>query len=143
MFGILIIENDSTIANSMRDWLLEEGYKVDISPSGTKALRQLQDYDYDVAVISSTLPDMEGSELCRKISNSNLELPVIMVSPRPGVEDTIKGLDAGAQDFMTSPFEMPEFSARVRSLLRRYAKGGVPRQTIRLQNRSINQQTTL
>ncbi len=141
MFGILIIENESSTANPIRDFLVSEGYKVDISPSGTHALRQLQDYDYDVAIMSTTLPDMEGSELCRKVAGSNLELPIIMLGSKPGVEDTIKSLDAGAQDFMTTPFEMPEFSARLRSLLRRYAKSGMPKAMLKLQTQAMNPQT--
>lgn len=126
MFGILVVENDSFVAGEIKDWLVKEGYKVDVCPSGAHALRQLQDYEYDVAVIDIHLPDMEGTELCRRVIDSNLRLPILMLSSTPGVEGTVKCLDAGAQDFMTTPLPLPEFSARIRSLLRRYTKQGVP-----------------
>ena len=131
MFGILVVENNSFVAGEIKNWLVEEGYKVDISPAGTQALRFLQDNEYDLAVIDIYLPDMEGVELCKRIVSSNLRIPVMMVSARPGVEDTVKGLDAGAQDFMTMPLELQEFSARIRSLLRRYSRQGLPRAVVR------------
>ncbi len=127
MFGILVIDNDKASAEEISTFLKAEGYKVDISPSAYAGLLQLQSYDYDIAVIDWNLPDMAGAEICRRIANSNLRLPVMMLSSRQGIEDTVQGLDSGAQDFMSKPLQLLELSARLRSLLRRYAKNGIPR----------------
>lgn len=127
MFAILLIENDRLLAAETRSWFQREGYKVDVVDSASEGLKQLQKYDYDVLIMESSLPDMDGVEICSRVSQSNLKLPILMLGSTAGIEDTVKGLDAGAQDFVSKPFQLPELSARVRSLLRRYAKQGIPR----------------
>lgn len=122
MARLLIIDSDDFSAEALQNWLRNEGHVVDVCKSAMQATKQLQKYDYDVAVIDWNLPDLAGLELCKRICRSNLRLPILLMSSNPGVEDAIAGLDAGAQDFMTKPCPLPELAARVRSLLRRYCR---------------------
>ena len=122
MARILIIEDDDLIATELRSWLEKEGYIVDQVSTGKDGLLQLQRLEYELAVVEWQLPDMQGTEICRRISNSNLFLPIMMLGSRADVDDKIAALDSGAQDFLVNPCQLPELSARLRSLLRRYSR---------------------
>ena len=122
MVRILIIENDEFIASEVAAWLEKEGYDVDRVNTGKEGLLQLQRLEYDLALVEWELPDMHGTEICRRVSNSNLFLPIMMLGARADVDDKIAALDSGAQDFLVNPCPLPELSARLRSLMRRYAR---------------------
>lgn len=127
MFAILIIQSDKAAGVELQDWLRQEGYKADICSTGLAGLLQLQKYEYDVLIIDSQLSDNSGIDLCRRVTSSNLSLPVLVLGNQSSSEETVQALDAGAQDYVAKPIPHMEISARIRSLLRRYANQGIPR----------------
>ena len=120
MSNLLLIDDDDLTVDAIKNWLTREGYLIDHCSSGEEALRKLQEFNYDVAIVSFQLPDIPGAEICKRIHEVNQLVPILLLGNRPGAEDVIAGLDAGAQDFIAKPFPVAELSARVRSILRRY-----------------------
>ncbi|MBX9686298.1 MAG: response regulator transcription factor [Candidatus Obscuribacterales bacterium] len=120
MAGLLVVGNHGFIAKEISSWLSKEGYMFELCDSGESALRNLQKNEYDLALIDWSLPDMEGPELSRRIGESNQRMPIMMLGARKEVEDKIEALDSGALDYLVRPCSLPELSARLRSLLRRY-----------------------
>ncbi len=126
---ILIVEDDSLIADMMKRYLEREGFKVFWEERGTDALTTYDKVSPDVVVLDLMLPDMDGFDLCKAFSQN--ETMVIILTAKDGDEDKIVGLELGADDYMTKPFNMRELVARVKALIRRRDKitrtGGVVR----------------
>src|ERR671931_344377 len=101
--------------------LLVEGYAVDVAQSGDAAVVQARVYDYDVVILDVMLPGPDGVSVCRTLREAGRWSPVLMLTARDGVGDRIRGLDAGADDYLIKPFDFGELVARVRALLRRGA----------------------
>src|SRR3954471_9021415 len=101
--------------------LQEDGYVVDIAATGTDAVWQAGEFDYDIVVLDLMLPGLDGVEVCRQLRKIGRWVPVLMLSARDGVDDRVRGLDAGADDYLAKPFSFAELSARVRALIRRGA----------------------
>jgi two-component system OmpR family response regulator len=99
--------------------LSEDGYHVDLSTTGPEALRQACELDYAAIVLDVMLPGMSGIEVCRQLRELTRWVPVIMLTARDAVEDRVRGLDAGADDYMGKPFRFDVLSARVGALIRR------------------------
>lgn len=116
---ILVVEDEMKMAQLLRKGLEEEGYAVDHSPSGGEAVWFGNENDYDAAVLDVMLPDADGFEVCRQWRDAGLTFPVLMLTARDAVGDKVKGLDAGADDYLTKPFSFEELLARLRALLRR------------------------
>lgn len=116
---VLVVEDESKMAAFIERGLKEEGYSVDVASDGTQGWQYSHDHDYDVMILDWMLPGMSGLELCRKIRETGLQTPVIMLTAKDAVEDKIKGLDQGADDYLTKPFSFDELLARMRALLRR------------------------
>jgi DNA-binding response OmpR family regulator len=116
---ILIVEDDAGIADSIAEALLRERYVVDKVDNVTSGDSYLKSIEYDVVVLDWQLPDGEGIDLCRAYRNHGGTAPILMLTARSGIEDKLTGLDMGADDYLTKPFEMGELLARVRALLRR------------------------
>jgi DNA-binding response OmpR family regulator len=119
---ILIIEDEEKIANFLRRGLLEESYAVDVAGDGESALYKVDINEYDLIVLDLMLPKIDGVTVCRRIREVNTSVPILILTAKDAIEDKIKGLDAGADDYMTKPFSFSELSARVRALLRRGKK---------------------
>ena len=117
---ILIVEDDPLIADMVKRYFEREGFRVSWSENGETALREIETFSPDVVILDLMLPDMDGFELCRTLSQS--ESMVIVVSAKDEDEDKIVGLELGADDYMTKPFNMRELIARVKALLRRRSK---------------------
>ena len=115
---ILIIEDEEKIARFMELELKHEGYLVFIEYNGRDGLEKINNENYDLILLDLMLPGIGGIDLCRKIRKSS-DIPIIMVTARDGVSDKVKGLDTGADDYITKPFAIEELLARIRSLLRR------------------------
>lgn len=115
---ILVADDEAKIAQFIRKGLKEEGYAVDVAPDGDEALNLALHEDYDAVVLDIMLPGIDGIGVLRKIRATRPDLPVMLVSARDGVSDKVRGLDAGADDYLTKPFAFEEFLARIRALLR-------------------------
>ena len=116
---VLIIEDEKTLARRIADVLENNGYTVDVAFDGASGLDQALMEEQDLVVLDILLPKLNGIQVLREIRAADLSLPVLLLTAKNSVEDKVKGLDAGADDYLTKPFAVPELLARVRSLLRR------------------------
>ncbi len=115
---ILIIEDDIKIINFLKKGLEEECYIVDYSTNGDEGLYQARVNQYDLILLDVMLPIKDGMEVCRSLRASNIQTPIIMLTAKDGIEDKIKGLDIGANDYLAKPFSFAELLARIRVQLR-------------------------
>lgn len=116
---ILLAEDDKRIARFIQKGLKENAYAVDRVENGEDALYQIDVNEYDVAILDVMIPKKNGFEVCEEIRKSGNNLPILMLTAKDTVEDRIHGLDTGADDYLTKPFEFGELLARLRALLRR------------------------
>ena len=122
---ILVVEDDRKVASFLEKGLREEGYAVDVAHDGEDGSLKASVYDYDLAILDVMLPAKSGYEIVRELRREQKPLPVLLLTARDSKEDVVRGLDAGADDYLTKPFSFDELLARVRALLRR---GGASRQ---------------
>lgn len=118
---ILIVEDDRSMADLLQKGLEEEDHVVSLARDGAAALEFTESYQFDVIVLDWMLPGMEGTEVARRVRKSGNTTPILMLTARDAVPDVVKGLDAGADDYLTKPFSFAEFLARLRALARRPA----------------------
>jgi heavy metal response regulator len=116
---ILVVEDEKRIADFLGRGLESAGYAVDLASDGATALELVHAADYDLVVLDLMLPDTDGLKLLEKIRNRKSSPPVLILSARGGLEDRVKGLELGADDYLVKPFAFVELLARVRALLRR------------------------
>ena len=116
---LLLVEDDSRIARFVARGLREQAYAVDVVANGDDALYQVEINDYDLVILDVMLPGKDGFATCRAIRNLGKHMPILMLTARDAVDDRITGLDSGADDYLTKPFEFGELLARLRALLRR------------------------
>jgi DNA-binding response OmpR family regulator len=116
---ILLVEDDSRIARFVSQALREQAYAVDATADGEDALYKAAVNDYDAVILDVMVPGRDGFEVCRELRASGSAVPVIMLTARDAVPDRVAGLDSGADDYLTKPFEVAELLARLRALLRR------------------------
>jgi two-component system, OmpR family, response regulator len=123
---ILIVEDDEVLSDGLCHSMRHSGHAVDCVGNGKDALHILQGELYDLVVLDLGLPKLDGFSVLRQLRAHNQNVPVIILTARDGVDDRVKGLDLGADDYMTKPFSLPELEARVRALLRRGQCGANP-----------------
>jgi two-component system OmpR family response regulator len=116
---VLVVEDDVRMAAAIRRGLRFEGLVVDVAIDGEQALRMVGATDYDVIVLDVMLPGLDGFETCRRLRAEGVWVPVLMLTARDAVEDRVRGLDGGADDYLTKPFSLAELTARLRALSRR------------------------
>ncbi|HSY28214.1 MAG TPA: response regulator transcription factor [Burkholderiaceae bacterium] len=121
---ILLAEDDSVLADGLTRSLRQSGYVTDCVKSGTEADTALATQDFDLLILDLGLPKMSGLEVLRRLRARNSRLPVLILTAVDSVEQRVKGLDLGADDYMAKPFALSELEARVRALTRRGAGGG-------------------
>jgi two-component system OmpR family response regulator len=118
---ILVVEDETRMAALLKRGLEEEGHTVDVATTGTDGLYYASEYEYDAVVLDAMLPEMDGFEVCRQMRAGSRWAPVLMLTARDAVSDRVRGLDAGADDYLVKPFAFAELAARLRALLRRGA----------------------
>src|SRR6478609_8900035 len=121
---ILLAEDDSVLADGLTRSLRQSGYATDCVKNGQEADSALSTQDFDLLILDLGLPRMAGLEVLRRLRSRNSRLPVLILTANDSVEQRVKGLDLGADDFMAKPFALSELEARVRALTRRGAGGG-------------------
>ncbi len=121
---ILVVEDDKKVASFLEKGLREEGYAVDVAHDGPAGLMRAHVYDYDLLILDVMLPGMTGLEIIRDLREREKSVPALMLTARDAREDVVRGLDAGADDYLAKPFGFDELLARIRALLRR---GGTAR----------------
>jgi len=115
---ILIAEDEKKISGFIRRGLKEEGYAADIADTGPEALRLAGENPYDLLLLDVMLPGLDGVEVCVRLRAEGFTAPILMLTAKDRVEDKVKGLDSGANDYLTKPFAFEELLARIRALLR-------------------------
>src|SRR5437762_912303 len=116
---VLVVEDSLRLSQSYKKGLTEEAYAVDVALNGADGLHMARSGEYDLVILDVNLPGMDGFELMRQLRVTRSDVPVLMVTARDAIEDRIKGLDVGADDYMVKPFSYGELLARMRALLRR------------------------
>ena len=116
---VLLVEDDPTAAQSIEMMLRSESYICDVTDMGEDALEIGKLYDYDIIVLDLMLPDMDGYQVLRRLRAARVKTPVLILSGLNGSDDKIKGLDVGADDYLTKPFDRRELIARIQTIVRR------------------------
>jgi DNA-binding response OmpR family regulator len=116
---ILVVEDDRKVAGFIEQGLKEEGYVVDVAPDGEEATMLAHVYDYDVILLDIVLPKKNGFQVAAELRREGRDTPILMLTSRDSTEDVVRGLDAGADDYLAKPFKFDELLARIRALHRR------------------------
>jgi DNA-binding response OmpR family regulator len=116
---VLVVEDNPKIAEGIRKGLAEHGFAVDVSMTGFEAEEMASTVDYDIVVLDLMLPDRDGTDVCRNLRRRKNKTPVLMLTALGSTEEKVAGLNAGADDYLTKPFEFDELVARIRAILRR------------------------
>jgi heavy metal response regulator len=119
---ILVVEDERRIAAFVKRGLEEEHYAVDVAYDGEEALDWAAVVDYDLIVLDVLLPKKDGIQVCRELRERGSKVPILMLTARDAVEDRVRGLDSGADDYLVKPFAFQELLARIRALLRRQSE---------------------
>ena len=116
---LLIVEDNIQLANDMQQFLIDNGFVVEIAVTFKEASEKIFIYQYDLVIVDLGLPDGDGLDLIREIKEKNTDTSILILTAKDAIADKVKGLDLGADDYMTKPFHKAELNARVRSVLRR------------------------
>ncbi len=116
---VLVVEDEKKVASFIRKGLAEQSYSVDVATDGLQGQLLARQNEYDLIILDVLLPKQDGWTTCKKIREDGVAAPIMMLTALADTPDKVKGLDAGADDYVTKPFELEEFLARVRALLRR------------------------
>jgi two-component system OmpR family response regulator len=116
---VLIVEDEAKMADLIRRGLTDDGLAADVAPRGEDALWMAGATEYDAIVLDVLLPGIDGFEVCRRLRSEGVRTPVLMLTARDAVDDRVRGLDTGADDYLTKPFSLAELAARLRALARR------------------------
>lgn len=133
---ILIIEDEQRLARILKQGLEEHSFVVDLAFDGEEGLNLAATYPYDAVILDLMLPLMDGLSILTTLRTGQVNVPILIVTARGEIEDKIRGLDIGADDYIAKPFDLAELIARVRSLIRR--SKGVPTPLLRLDNLFID-----
>ena len=116
---ILVVEDEKKVAEFICNGLAEEGYAADVAHDGDHGYFLATTNEYDAILLDIMLPKMDGITLCTQLRCENIQTPILMLTAKDGVKDKVKGLDAGADDYLTKPFAFEELLARIRAMLRK------------------------
>lgn len=127
--AILVVEDDENLRLALADNLRDEGYRVVVAASGAEAFSALEADAFDLVILDVMLPDTDGYAICDRVRASGVDAMVLMLTARTLEDDLVRGLDAGADDYLKKPYKLRELLARVRALLRR--RGAAPQDVVR------------
>jgi two-component system OmpR family response regulator len=116
---ILVVEDDAKMAELLRRGLTDQGHTVDVAPDGFKGLEKAQAMPLDVIVLDVMLPGVDGLQVAKRLRASGIRTPILMLTARDSVPDVVRGLDVGADDYLTKPFSFEVLAARLRVIARR------------------------
>ena len=116
---IFLVEDDERLASVIARGLRKQSYAVDVAGDGDTAVFQAETNDYDLVVLDAMIPERDGFSVCRDLRSNGFAAPILFLTARDAVEDRVRGLELGADDYLVKPFEFPEFLARIRALMRR------------------------
>jgi DNA-binding response OmpR family regulator len=116
---LIIVDDDVALCGVVKDWLESQGHTIETVFTGRDGEDFLKTYQYDLIILDWTLPDLAGLDICQTLRKSGVQTPILMLTGKTHIDDKEKGLDAGADDYLTKPFDLKELSARVRAILRR------------------------
>ena len=116
---ILLVEDEKKLSDVIKKGLIEEGYAVDQAFNGEEGLYLAESESYDVIILDIMLPKMDGMTLCKELRKKGIVIPVLMLTAKTRVEDKVTGLNVGADDYLTKPFEFIELKSRIHALIRR------------------------
>ena len=136
MTRVLLVEDDRDIAEPLARALTREGYDVTAAGDGRVALNEVLDCPPDLIILDIGLPGMDGLDVCRHVRDVRPQVPILMLTARDGELETVAGLDAGADDYVTKPFRLSELLARIRAMLRRSAPPEVTAGGVRVDDAS-------
>jgi two-component system copper resistance phosphate regulon response regulator CusR len=119
---VLVVEDQKNVARFIAKGLREQAYAVDVAEDGAEGLAMTEIAHYDIIVLDLMLPKVDGFEVCRRLRATGVETPILMLTARDDKRSRIEGLDTGADDYLTKPFDFDELLARMRALLRRGAR---------------------
>jgi DNA-binding response OmpR family regulator len=123
---ILLVEDDACLAEALAEALTEQRYVVDRAKDGEIAWQQIRTLDYDLILLDVMLPKLDGITLCKRLRSYSYSVPILMITARDMSNDKVIGLDAGADDYMVKPLDLPELLARIRAVLRRQSPSSSP-----------------
>ncbi len=118
---VLFVEDDERVASFVHRGLVQEGFSVDVSHDGRDGFHQAMHEPYDVIVLDILIPFMDGYQVLTEIRKQGCPVPVLVLSAKDSVEDRVRGLNSGADDYLVKPFSFAELTARIRALLRRHS----------------------
>lgn len=133
---VLLVEDEKSLAKTIKQGLEEEGFSVDMSHDGEEGCFMAENYPYDALVLDVMLPAMDGFTILAHLRKHGSDIPVLMLTARSGVDDRIKGLNTGADDYLPKPFDFNELLARLRAIIRR--KGGSASPVIKIADLEID-----
>jgi DNA-binding response OmpR family regulator len=116
---ILLVEDEENLARGLEYNLTEEGYRVTLAKDGREAIKQFDENEFDLIVLDIMLPYFNGFEIAKHIREKHPQMPILMLTARTQVEDKVKGLELGADDYLTKPFHLKELLLRIKGMLRR------------------------
>ncbi len=116
---VLVVEDEPKVAQALKSGLCDEGYEAVVAQTGEEGFYQASDKSFDVIILDLMLPGRDGLEILQTLRRGGVGTPVIILTARDGVEDRVRGLDSGADDYLVKPFALPELTARIRALIRR------------------------
>ena len=116
---VLVVEDDASLAKSIELMLRSDGYVCDVTDLGEDGLEIGKLYDYDIIILDLMLPDIDGYEVLRRLRQARVKTPILILSGLSGLDDKIKGLGFGADDYLTKPFDKRELTARLQAVVRR------------------------
>src|SRR5256714_844564 len=136
---ILVVEDDSKMAELLRRGLENRGHTVEVATDGIKGLEKAQGLPFDAIVLDVMLPGFDGLQVARRLRAAGLRVPILMLTARDSVPDIVKGLDTGADDYLTKPFSFEVLAARLRVIARRTT--GVSESVLQIADLSLNTET--